>query len=77
MKAAVQQSPEKAGLTLASWSWKVVREFARQRFGFELCRSTCLNYLHLLGFVLKRPKKRLVKAKAEQRAAFVALYAEL
>lgn len=55
----------------------MVREFARQRFGFELCRSTCLNYLHLLGFVLKRPKKRLVKAKAEQRAAFVALYAEL
>jgi transposase len=36
-----------------------------------------LNYLHRLGFVLKRPKKRLVKADAAQRAAFVRLYALL
>jgi transposase len=75
LKAAIQQPPEKAGLALANWNWKVVREFVRQRFGVGLCRSTCLNYLHRLGFVLKRPKKRLVKASAEQRAAFVALYA--
>jgi transposase len=54
-----------------------VRAFIQQHFGLQLCRSTCLNYLHRLGFVLKRPKKRLVKAKAEHRAAFVALYAEL
>jgi transposase len=77
LKAAIQQPPEKAGLALANWNWKVVREFVRQRFGLGLCRSTCLNYLHRLGFVLKRPKKRLVKASAEQRAAFVAQYAEL
>ena len=28
-----------------------------KRFGIGLSRSTCLNYLHRLGFVLKRPKK--------------------
>jgi transposase len=77
LKAAIQEPPEKAGLALANWNWKVVREFVRQRFGLELCRSTCLNYLHRLGFVLKRPKKRLVKASAEQRAAFVELYAKV
>ena len=33
---------------------------------------TCLNYLHRLGFVVKRPKKRLLKANAEKREAFVA-----
>src|SRR3972149_6568037 len=55
----------------------VVREFVQQHFGRELMRSSCLNYLHRLGFVLKRPKKRLVKADAELRAAFVALYAAL
>ena len=43
----------------------------------SLCRSSCLNYLHRLGFVLKRPKKRLLKANAEKRDAFVAAYAAL
>jgi transposase len=75
LKAAIQEPPEKVGLGLANWNWKVVREFIRRRFSLELSRNTCLNYLHRLGFVLKRPKKRLVKANAEQRAAFVELYA--
>lgn len=55
----------------------MVRLFVRQRFGRELCRSSCLNYLHRLGFVLKRPKKRLLKANAEKRRAFVTAYAQL
>ena len=33
-----------------------------------------MNYLHRLGFVLKRPKKRLLKAKDEARKAFVLQY---
>ena len=40
-------------------------------------RSSCLNYLHRLGFVLKRPKKRLVKADEAKRETFVAEYAVL
>jgi transposase len=55
----------------------VVRLFVQRRFGRTLCRSSCLNYLHRLGFVLKRPKKRLLKADAAQREAFVAAYAQL
>lgn len=77
MRAAVQVSPQKVGIELANWNWKVVREFIRQRFDRELVRSSCLNYLHRLGFVLKRPKKRLLKADAARRAEFVALYARL
>lgn len=77
MKAAVQASPQEAGIELANWNWKVVQEFVRQRFCRELVRSSCLNYLHRLGFVLKRPKKRLLKADAERRAAFVAFYVQL
>ena len=49
----------------------------QQRFGRSLCRSSCLNYLHRLGFVLKRPRKRLLKANAEKREAFVAQYVAL
>lgn len=62
---------------MANWNWKVVREIIQQRFGWWLSRSSCLNYLHRLGFVLKRPKKRLLKAKEVDREAFVARYAAL
>src|SRR5438270_7597518 len=77
LKAAVQTPPAAVGIDLADWNWKVVREFVQRRFGHTLSRSSCLDYLHRLDFVLKRPKKRLVKANAERRAAFVREYALL
>ncbi len=46
-------------------------------FGISLSRSSCLNYLHRLGFVLQRPKKRLLQAAGEKREAFVAEYAAM
>jgi transposase len=54
-----------------------VRQFVQGCFGLTLGRSSCRNYLHRLGFVLKRPKKRLVKADAAKRAVFVREYALL
>ena len=77
LKAAVQELPSQAGVDLSNWNWKVVRQFVADRFGLALSRSSCLNYLHRLGFVLKRPKKRLVKADLVRREAFVAEYAAL
>ena len=59
----------------------MVHRFVSERFGISLSRSSCLNYLHRLhrlhrlGFVLKRPKKRLLKADETKREAFVAEYA--
>ena len=76
MKAAVQVPPREAGIDLANWNWKVVR-VRRRRIGRRLSRSSCLNYLHRLGFVLKRPKKHLLKANAAVREAFVFWYARL
>ena len=58
----VQQLPSQAGITLSNWNWKAVRRYVADRFGLALSRSSCLNYLHRLGFVIKRPKKRLLKA---------------
>ena len=66
-----------SGIEMANWNWKVVRQFVSKRFGIGLSRSTCLSYPHRLGFVLKRPKKRLVKADEQKREAFVAEYATL
>jgi transposase len=77
LKTAVQQPPRQVGLELPDWNWKSVRQFVESRFARALARSSCLNYLHRLGFVLKRPKKRLLKADAAKRDAFVAFYAGL
>ncbi|MCE2499610.1 MAG: transposase [Dehalococcoidia bacterium] len=57
-----------------------MRQFVRDRFGLTLSRSppqADLNYLHRLGFVLKRPRQRLVMADPARREAFVAKYAAL
>jgi transposase len=73
----VQAPPSQAGIDLANWNWKVVHEFLERRFQVTLSRSSCLQYLHWLGFVLNRPKKRLLKANATTRTAFVAFYVAL
>ena len=77
MKGAVQLPPSSSGLELANWYWRVVRRFVWERFALNLSRSSCLNYLHRLGFSYKRPKKRLLKANESKRKAFVAEYAAL
>ena len=77
MKAAVQEPPAESGIELANWNWKVVRQFVSERYCIGLSRSSCLNWLHRLGFALRRPKKRLLKADAAKREAFVAEYAAL
>ena len=77
MKAAVQELPEQAGIQLANWYWKGVRQFVWERFGISLSRSSCLNGLHRLGFAFKRPKKRLLKADEAKRESFVVEYGAL
>ena len=77
MKGAVEQPPATSGIELANWYWRVVRQFVLERFGVGLSRSSCLNWLHRLGFAFKRPKKRLLKADEAKREAFVAEYAAL
>ena len=62
---------------MANWNWRVVHRFVSERFGIRLSRSSCLNWLHRLGFAFKRPKKRLLKANEGKREAFVAEYATL
>ena len=77
MKAAVQAPPAAAGIDLANWNWKAVRQYIEQRIGRRVSRSTCLRALHRLDFVLKRPKKRLLKADPVKQAAFVEDYVAL
>ena len=55
----------------------MVHRFVSDRFGIRLSRSSCLKWLHCLGFAFKRPKKRLLKANEGKREDFVAEYATL
>ncbi len=77
LSVAVQATPGEVGVALANWNWKVVRQFVEARCGIRLSHSTCLRYLHRLGFVYKHPKKRLLKADEAKRVAFVEEYAAL
>lgn len=67
-------TPQTVGLSWANWCWKAVRAFLQERFDLLLGRTACIDWLHRLGFVRKRPGKRLLKADAEKRTAFVAEY---
>ena len=73
----MQRTPATAGIALANWNWKVVCQYISGHFGISLSRSSCLNWLHRLGFAFKRPKKRLLKADEAKRESFVAEYAVL
>ena len=73
----MQELPEQAGIQLANWYWKGVRQFVWERFSTSLSRSSCLNWLHRLGFAFKRPKKRLLKADEAKRESFVVEYGDL
>ncbi len=71
----MQHPPREGGIEQADWHGKVVRRFVHEHVGITLGRSSCLRYLHRLGFVRKRPKKLLLKANEAKREAFVAAYA--
>jgi transposase len=76
-EAVCAGSPQAVGLLWANWCWKAVSEFLQERFGIVLGRTACIDWLHRLGFVRKRPGKRLLKADVEKRTAFVSEYREL
>ena len=67
LKGAVEQPPAAAGIQLANWYWRVVRQFVSERFGISLCRSSCLNWRYRLGFACQRLKQRLRKANESKR----------
>ncbi len=46
--------------------------FSAERLGIRLSCSSCLNYLHRLGFAFKRPKEQLINADEAKRESLVA-----
>ena len=82
LRAAVQEPPGAWASTGPTGPFsrlrrKAVRQFAGDRFSIGLSRSSCVNWLHRLGFAFKRAKERLLKADAAKREKFVLEYAAL
>src|SRR5512138_1013687 len=50
LKEAVQGTPDAVGVAQAKWTWKAVRQYLQDKFACLLSSSSCLNYLHRLGF---------------------------
>ncbi len=59
------------------WTTTWVRHFISTRLGVEYCRERVRQWLHALGFRLRRLRHRHLQAKPEGQAAFVAELAEL
>ena len=71
LKSAVQNPPGEAGIELSNWNWKVVRQFLKQSFDLGLSRSSCLNYLHRLGFLLQYSQIREEAQESGAKIFFV------
>jgi len=70
LKEVVQRSPRRVGFPRGRWTGKLVVAFIKERFGKEVAYRTAMGYLHRLGFVRKRPRKRLKKADPNKQKAF-------
>jgi hypothetical protein len=59
LQAGIEASPSKAAIAATARSWNGVRQLAAARLGKRLNLRRCRRSLHPLGFVWKRPKRRL------------------
>lgn len=68
---AQRQSSRVVGIPSATWTGRAAVQVVRTQFDIILTETSARRYLHRLDFVRKRPRKQLVKADADLRAAFV------
>ena len=64
----MEQPPATAGIVMANWYWKVVRQFVSERFGISLSRSSCLNDWGLPSSVPKADKRETFVAELWEEA---------
>jgi transposase len=56
---------------MSRWTAKLVCHFLYTRFGVSYCRERARQWLHTLGFRLRRLRHRHLQAKPEEQAAFI------
>lgn len=70
LSAHLKQSPERYGLPRVAWDGPTLVAHLRQRFGIDLKVRQAENWLHRLGYGLKRASYGYLQARAEDVAKF-------
>ncbi|TLD40942.1 MAG: Mobile element protein [Candidatus Jettenia ecosi] len=68
---AVQKPPCQSGVKTSRWSGKSVAAYIKKVFWKTVHPQTARQYLHRLGFIQKRPHKKVTKTKGKNEKAFV------
>ncbi|MCF6158535.1 MAG: IS630 family transposase, partial [wastewater metagenome] len=67
---AVQKPPRQSRMKTGRWSGKSVAAYIKKVFGKTVHPHTARRYLRRLGFVLKKPHKKFIKANEKDQKAF-------
>ena len=70
LNQAIEQPPRQSGMKVGRWSSPRVVAYIKKTFGKQVSAETARRYLHRLGFVLKRPRKKFSKADEQAQKAF-------
>lgn len=71
LREVVRRPPRAVGIKAGRWTARLVAAYVQRTFGKRVHPETARRYLHELGFGLKMPRKRLVKADRAQQEAFI------
>lgn len=70
LRQALEKPPRQSGLKVGRWSSKRVASYLKKTFGKTAHPDTARRYIRRLGFRLKLPRKKFVKAKEKLQKAF-------
>lgn len=70
LKQDVQRSPREFSYHSSQWDGKLVSHHLKKQFGVRLKVRQCQRLLHALGFSVQRPRKKLIRADAQQQSEF-------
>lgn len=71
LSAVVEGGPQAAGFTSGMWTGPMVGDWIREHFGVSYHNQHIPRLLHLLGFSVQRPRKRLARADVDAQATWV------
>jgi transposase len=70
LEEALSRSPQEYGLSRSRWDGVVVVEFLQKNLGVALQPRQARNWMHRLGFVIRRPTYRYIQATKQGISEF-------
>ncbi len=70
INAALQQTPESAGITSGLWDGKALAAFIKKRYGVSLGVRQCQYMFKSFGFRLRKPRSLIARTDPELQEAY-------